>query len=193
LALSVAALGGLGVWVVLFGVLIDAGRSGGVPMDPRRQILLGLTLVMTAGVAWATVRAYTSRIWLERTAERVHRVASKDSYLRLALAVFYGTVLMVVVAVFGVSLRMNAGHRSALALFLDRGLSTLLWLSLVAFLNACLLFALAGKSTAQTKVFGAGAAGGLLMAYWYGAEWQILFYNLDMGLTDQVPVTTPGS
>jgi uncharacterized BrkB/YihY/UPF0761 family membrane protein len=121
LALSVAALGGLGVWVVLFGVLIDAGGSGGVPMDPRRQILLGLTLVMTAGVAWATVRAYTSRIWLERTAERVHRVASKDSHLRLALAVFYGTGLMVVVAVFGVSLGMLAGHRSAFALFLDRG------------------------------------------------------------------------
>jgi hypothetical protein len=185
--LTITALEGVVVWALLLGVGIGEGGSGRLFTGPRGLLVGGLTLGLTVAVAWATGKAYGDPQWLERTAEWIRRLASGEDRLRFAVAVFYGSVLLLLAALFGVSLRMNPDPRSLLAVFFGRGLPALLWLSLIALQGALMLHAIVGRSTIHmARTFTAGGIlTGLIVAYWYGAEGQLLQVNVDMGLTDQ--------
>jgi hypothetical protein len=185
--LTAAAAEGAVVWLLLLASWGGLARAGIAEIGPRQLLSVVLTIALTGAVTWATVRAYADRAWLERAGTWTEHVASAEGRLRLAVGVFYAVVLLIMAALFGVSLRMNPDPASLLATSLTTGLPALVWLCLIAFHSACLLHAAAGKSPAETaKTFALGAGlVGLLLLYWYGAEGQLLHFNLDSGLTDQ--------
>ena len=182
--LLVTAIEGVVVAAVGLGTFLGAGSG---PAATRAVVLAGVTLGLTAVSVIGAIRAFADRLWLERLSERARRAAFSEARLRIAVAAFYATVLLVVLALFGVSLRMNPDFPSVLAAFRARGLLPFVWFSLIAFQAAVLLHALASKSFARsTLAFSAGAGVTvLILAYWYGAEGQLLRFNVNMRLTDQ--------
>jgi hypothetical protein len=82
---------------------------------------------------------------------------------------------------------MNPDASHLIQVFLRKGLLPLIWLSLIALQAAIVLWAFSGRSVGWglRRLLAGGLALGLLILYWYGAEGQLLFYNVDMGRTDQ--------
>jgi hypothetical protein len=82
---------------------------------------------------------------------------------------------------------MNPGLPGLVETFLARGLLPLLWLPLLAF-QAFVLLLLSSQAPLRVRLLplaAGGAAVALMLIYWYGAEGQILRFNVDRRLTDQ--------
>jgi len=180
LCLWAAALEGLAVSLAL---LLGAP----VGLTPVRLLLVGATVALTVSFLWLSIKARSDLPWWTRVQALAQRIAARDRSFRWAIAVFDLCVLVTIIALFGVSLRMNPDVSHLIQVFFLRGLLPLIWVSLIAFQAVVVLWAFSGRSEAWgVRAFLAGCLPlGLLLLYWFGAEGQLLFYNVDMGLTDQ--------
>ncbi|HLC06296.1 MAG TPA: hypothetical protein VJK02_24950 [Anaerolineales bacterium] len=173
----------------LEGLAVSLALLLGAPVGPTpvRLLLAGATAALTVSFLWLSIKSRSHPPWWNRVQASTQRIAAKESILGLAIAVFDLCVLVTIMAFFGVSLRMNPDAGQLIQVFFLRGLLPLVWLSLIAFQAVVVLWGYSGRSAAWgVRAFLAGGlALGLLLLYWYGAEGQLLFYNVDMGLTDQ--------
>ena len=188
-ALWAAALEGLVVslaLVVVFGKPPSEG-AGLFGLAPVQLRIVGTTAALTAIFFWLSIKARLDRPWWIRAVALTRQIAARESTITLAMATFYASVWLCVIAFFGVSLRLNPDFDILLDMFLSRGLLPLVWVTLIGIQTAGVLLASSGTPGAHAKkVFLAGGIlSGLLLLYWLGAEGQLLFYNIDMGLTDQ--------
>jgi hypothetical protein len=92
-----------------------------------------------------------------------------------------------IVALVGPSIRTDVDAVIFLKPLFNRGRLLAIWMFLIVLQALANLLTFSKDSIGhKTRLFLVGGVlPGLLLLYWYGAEGQLLFYNLDMGATDQ--------
>jgi len=155
-------------------------------MTRLRFAILGTTILLLAGLTWLTVRAHIDQAWF-RGATRLAALASSRRNLALLTVALYTSAWFNIVAVVGRSLRTNLDAEILLKPVFNRGQFLGLWIFLIVLQAVVVLLTFSKDSTGQKMglFLAGGCVLGLLLLYWYGAEGQILYYNLDMGDTDQ--------
>jgi len=151
-----------------------------------RFAILGATIVLLAASTWLSVRAHTDRAWLGSASRLLESAASGKNLALLTVALYTSAMFNTVVLV-GRSFRTDLDGAILLKPLFNRGQLLGPWVFLIVLQALGVLLALSKDSIghkARPFLVG-GFVLGLFLLYWYGAEGQLLSYNLDMGATDQ--------
>jgi hypothetical protein len=178
------------------GLLVIAALALDMPLAQGGWILgfsrlrvwiLGLTVALAAALAWLSRRALLDRSWSARAAAAWSSLAADGRAFRLLAVAFYLSVLACVAVLVNGSIRTQWEPGVLSRFFSNRGYLLFLWLSLMALQALLVHFVLSPDSLANKS--GIVLVGTVLLIltliYWYGAESQLLFYNVNRYYTDQ--------
>jgi hypothetical protein len=187
LLLWITTLEGIAASVAIVLSQLSPGGESSPDLPASRLVIIATAVALTAACIWLAVKAVSNRVWLEGAVDTLRNLAARRHALALSVAAFYVGVGAVVIGLLGVSLRQNPELGDLLQGFVDRGFLLLIWLTLMALQGFIILAALSGASLARSAM--TFAIGGLAIAltslYWYGAEGQLLHYNVNFHLIDQ--------
>ena len=186
ISLLITSLEGL---VVFLGLVTDPPLWQGSWMfgiTRLRFAILGATIVLLAALTWLTVKAHADRAWLGGATRILDSVASSRNLALLTVAL-YTSAFFNIAALVGRSVRTNLDAEILLNPVFNRGLFLGIWIFLIVLQAVVVLLTFSRDSIGRKAglLLAGGFVLGLLLLYWYGAEGQLLYYNIDMGATDQ--------
>jgi hypothetical protein len=187
LFLLLSTVEGLAVfaWLVMDSPLAQGAWILG--FSRLRVLILGLTVALTAAFAWLSRKALLDQTWVGRAAAAWSSLAVNGRAFKLLTFAFYLSVLAGVAVLVNGSIRTNWEPGILSRLFSNRGYLLFLWLSLIALQALLVHFVLSPEAVG--KKLGVLLVGAVLLilslTYWYGAEAQLLVYNVNRYSTDQ--------
>jgi hypothetical protein len=187
LFLLLSTVEGLAVfaWLVLDSPLAQGAWILG--FSRLRVLILGLTVALSAAFAWLSRKALLDRTWVGQAAAAWSSQAANGRTFKLLAFAFYVSVLAGVAVLVNGSIRTNWEPGILSRFFSNRGYLLFLWLSLIALQALLVHFVLSPEAVG--KRLGILLVGAVLLIlsliYWYGAEAQLLFYNVNRYFTDQ--------